>query len=255
MDRLDVAGGQLEYQWVGLGDGGRRTLVFLHEGLGCVRLWGRFPHTLAAMLGCRGLVFSRFGYGDSGPLPRPRTSRFLHEEALDVLPAVLDGLGVQAPVLVGQSDGASIALIYASAHPVAALILETPHVFTEQLTLDGIAQTRERFRADAEFRAKFSRYHRDADALVAGWAGAWLDPSFRTWNIEEVLPAIACPVLLLQAERDPYGSLEHVDRIERQVAGPTRRVILPGSSHAPHRDCHARTLHEMTEFVESLAIA
>ncbi len=254
MDRVVVAGGHLEYEWVGAGHAWPGTLVFLHEGLGCVRMWGRFPHSLATALGWRGLVFSRFGYGGSAPLSRPYTRRFLHDEALEVLPELLDRLGVGAPVLVGQSDGASIALIYASVHPVAALVLEAPHVFSEQLTLDSIARTRERFRSDVRFREKFARYHRDAASLVDNWAGAWLQPSFRTWTIEDALPAVTCPTLLLQAEHDPYGSLEHIDRIERQVAGPTRRVVLAGSGHAPHRDGHARTLREMAEFIGSLAV-
>jgi pimeloyl-ACP methyl ester carboxylesterase len=257
MDRIAVAGGELEYQWAGVSHAARATLVFLHEGLGCAAMWGRFPHALALAVGCRGLVYSRFGYGRSSPLPRPRTDRFMHEEALDVLPALLERLGIRLPVLVGQSDGASIALIYAAAHPasVAGLILEAPHVFAEQLTLDAIGKVRARFGEDDDFRAKFGKYHRDARSVVDGWSGAWLAPSFRAWTIESELAAIACPVLLLQSERDPYGTLAHVDRIADRVRGPVRRVVLPGDGHAPHRDCHSRTLHEMTAFVSSLAVA
>lgn len=254
MDRVDLTAGQVEYQWVGARDGWRATLVFLHEGLGCAAMWGRFPHTLAVAVGCRGLVYSRFGYGGSSPPARPRTARFMHEEALDVLPDLLDRLGVRMPLLVGQSDGASIALIYASAHPssVSGLILEAPHVFAEQVTLDGIDRIRTRFERDAEFRGKFGRYHDDDCAVVEGWSSAWLAPAFRAWTIEEGLPLVACPVLLLQAEHDPYGSLEHADRIARRVRGPVHRVVLPGDGHAPHRDCRARTLHEMTSFIGSL---
>jgi pimeloyl-ACP methyl ester carboxylesterase len=255
MDRVELADGRLEYQWVGARDGWRGTLVFLHEGLGCAAMWGRFPHALARAVGYRGLVYSRFGYGGSATLARPHTDRFMHEEALGVLPDLLGRLGVRMPLLVGQSDGASIALIYASAHPasVSGLVLEAPHVFVEQVTLDSIGHVRTRFQEDDDFRKKFGRYHRDARSVVDLWSGAWLAPSFRSWTIEAGLPAITCPVLLLQAERDPYGSLEHVDRIARSVRGPARRVVLPGDGHAPHRDCRARAFREMTAFVGSLA--
>jgi len=256
MDRVELAGGELEYQWVGARDSWRGTLVFLHEGLGCAAMWGRFPHALARAVGCRGLVYSRFGYGGSAALTRAYTDRFMHEEALEVLPGLLDRLGVRTPVLVGQSDGASIALIYTSAHPasVPGLILEAPHVFVEQLTLDSISLVRTRFREDDDFRKKFGRYHRHARSVVDLWSGAWLASSFRSWTIEPGLAAITCPVLLLQAERDPYGTLEHVDRIARNVRGPARRVVVPGDGHAPHRDCRARAFREMTAFIGSLAL-
>lgn len=257
MDRVAVAGGELEYQWVGAADAPRGTLVFLHEGLGCAALWGRFPHAFALAVGWRGLVYSRFGYGKSSPPAGPRSDRFMDADALDVLPQLLERLAVPAPVLVGQSDGATIALIYAAAHPasIAGLILEAPHVFTEQLTLDAIAKVRERFEEDQVFRDKFGKYHRDARAVVTSWSAGWLAPAFRAWTIEAQLAAITCPVLLLQAEHDPYGSLAHVDRITTTVRGPVRRVILPGDGHAPHRDCRTRTLHEMTGFVGSLVVA
>jgi pimeloyl-ACP methyl ester carboxylesterase len=255
MHRVDLPSGHIEYSWVGVSEETLAApLVFLHEGLGCVQMWGRFPHALATAVGRRGLVYSRYGYGGSAPLARPRTERFMDEEALDVLPQVLDCLGVRMPVLVGQSDGASIALIYAASHPAAlsGLILEAPHIFAERQTVDGIGLIRARFAGDAEFHEKFGHYHRDARAVVDEWSAAWLSPAFRSWTIEARLPAIICPVLLLQAERDPYGTLEHVDRIARLVRGPVRRVVLPGDGHAPHRDCRARTLSEMTDFLGSV---
>jgi pimeloyl-ACP methyl ester carboxylesterase len=256
MDRVEVAGGHIEYQWAGVPDGWSGTLVFLHEGLGCARMWGRFPHTLALAVGWRALVYSRFGYGGSSPLARARSDRFMHEEALDVMPQLLDALGVRAPVLVGQSDGASIALIYAAAHPASAagLILEAPHVFAEQTTLDAIAGVRARFEDDEAFREKVARHHQDARLVVDDWSRAWLAPSFRAWSIETELPAIACPVLLLQAERDPYGTLAHMERVASGVGGPARRVVLPGDGHTPHRHCPSRTLREMTAFIGSLAV-
>jgi pimeloyl-ACP methyl ester carboxylesterase len=257
MNRVALAAGEIEYEWVGdARDDLPGTLVFLHEGLGSVAMWGKFPRVLASATGRRALVYSRFGYGGSAPLQRPHTERFMHEEALEVLPELLDRLGVAAPVLVGQSDGASIALIYASAHPASllGLILEAPHVFAEQLTLDAVGGIRARFDEDAGFRQKFGRYHADAARVVGEWTTAWLAPAFRSWNIEDGLAAIGCPVLLVQAERDPYGSLAHLDRIERTVRGPVRRVVVPGNGHAPHRDCRARVLREMTRFITALVI-
>ncbi len=256
MERIDVAGGTIEYEWGGVAGSSRGTLVFMHEGLGCVSTWGRFPHTLATAVGYRALVYSRFGYGGSSDLVRPRTDRFMHQEALDVLPHLLDRLGIRMPLFVGQSDGASIALIYAGAHPfdVSGLILESPHVFAEQVTLDAIEDVRQRFVEDERFREKFGRHHRDARAVVDEWSAAWLSPSFRGWSIEPDLSAIVCPVLLLQAEHDPYGSLEHIDRIATAVRGPARKVVLPGDGHAPHRDCRLRTQREMVDFIGEVAI-
>jgi pimeloyl-ACP methyl ester carboxylesterase len=256
IEYVEATGGRIEYQWVGTGEPGHPALVFLHDGLGCVAMWGRFPQALASAARLRALVYSRFGHGGSDPLPRPRTDRFLHDEALDVLPALLERLAVAAPVLVGQSDGASIALIHAAARPtsVAGLILEAPHVFAEQLTIDGVARTCRRFAENADFRRKFSRYHRDAAAVVAQWNDAWLSPSFRRWTIEEALVEVVCPVLLLQSSCDPYGSRLHLDKIANRVQGPVSTVILPGDSHSPHRDHHARVLHEMTGFLARLPV-
>jgi len=257
MNRVALAAGQIEYEWVGEArDTAPGTLVFLHDGLGSVAMWGKFPRVLAAAVGRRALVYSRFGYGGSAPLPRPRTERFMHDEALRVLPELLDRLDVRAPVLVGQSDGASIALIYASAHPasLSGLILEAPHVFAERLTLDAVGSIRARFQEDAAFRQKFGRYHADAARVVHEWTTAWLAPAFRSWNIADGLATLTCPVLLVQAERDPCGSLEHLDRIERAVGGPVWRVVVPGNGHAPHRDCRARVLREMTRFITALVI-
>ena len=252
MERVELSGGELEYQWVGR-EGGRPPLVFLHEGLGCVAMWGRFPRALAAATGTRALAYSRFGYGGSAPLPAARTARFLHDEALLVLPELLQRVGVRVPVLIGHSDGASIALIHAATHPVAGLILEAPHVFAEDLTVAGVAGIRDRFGHDAQFRDRFGRYHGDAALVVRQWSEVWVSPAFADWTIEALLPQIDCPILLLQAEHDPYGSLTHLERIARLSRGPVRTVVLPGEGHAPHRDRRARVLRRMAEFVTGLA--
>jgi len=253
MTRIDLGRGPLEYERIGSGTT-RPELVFLHEGLGCVAMWGGFPARLCTAASCAGLVYSRYGYGGSSRAGRDRSARFMHVEALEVLPALLRQLGIASPVFVGQSDGASIALIYAATHPsaVSGLILEAPHVFAEALTVGGVARVCARFGEDPEFRRQLSRYHADAAQVVADWSAVWLAPSFQSWNIEDGLESIGCPILMLQAEGDPYGGLEHLRRIEARVRGPVRSVILPGCGHAPHRDCHARTLREMTEFLDAL---
>ncbi len=253
METIDLTAGRLEYKWVRGAASSPVTLVFLHEGLGSAAMWGRFPDVLATATRCRALVYSRFGYGGSDPLPAPRTDRFMHDEALRVLPELLARLGVSAPILIGHSDGASIALIHAAAADLRGLILEAPHVFAESLTLEGVHTIKARFRDDDGFRATLSRYHPDAGRVVREWSDAWLAPSFRAWTIEHALSSIACPVLLLQARDDPYGSLEHVNRIERTVRSRVRTVVLPGEGHSPHRDCRARALGEMAGFIASLA--
>ena len=228
---LTVAGRRLEaVQWPG--DPARAALVLLHEGLGSVGLWRGFPAALAQATGRRVLAFSRFGHGRSEPPPRPRTPRFFHEEALEVLPEVLAQLEAPEPVLVGHSDGGSIALIHAAAHPVRGLALLAPHVVVEQLTVDAIRRTDAEY-AEGALRGRMSRHHDDVDAAFRGWRDVWLDPEFPPWTIEEETARVGVPVLLVQGADDPYGTLLQLDRIEARVRGPVQRLVVPGG-HAPH---------------------
>jgi len=214
------------------GDADRAALVLLHEGLGSVGLWRGFPQALREATGRRVLAFSRHGHGRSQPPPQPRTPAFFHSEALEVLPAVLEALGAPEPVLVGHSDGASIALIHAGRHPVAALVLLAPHVFVEEITVTAIRETRERY-CTGDLRERMARHHDDPDATFSGWCDVWLDPAFRAWTIESEAEGITAPVQLIQGSDDPYGSLQQIDRIEARVRGPVERVVLPGG-HSPH---------------------
>ena len=207
-------------------------LVLLHEGLGSVGLWRDFPDRLQAATGRRLIVFSRYGHGRSAPPPRPRTPAFFHEEALEVLPELLAALGVEAPVLVGHSDGASIALIHAAHHPVSAAVLLAPHVFVEEICVDAIRQTRAAF-ASGELRERMARHHDDPDAAFWGWCDVWLDPAFRSWSLEEEAAQLTAPSLLVQGAEDPYGSLAQLDRIQARAGGPVTRLVLPGG-HSPH---------------------
>jgi pimeloyl-ACP methyl ester carboxylesterase len=227
--------------------GAEPALVCLHEGLGSVGLWRDFPDRLAARTGRRALVYSRAGHGFSAVPDAPRTPRFMHDEALDVLPAVLADVGIADPVLVGHSDGASIALIHAASHPVRALVLLAPHVFVEEVSVASIAEARDAF-ATTDLRERMGRHHRDAEATFRLWNDIWLAPEFRSWDITGVLPEITAPVLLIQGEHDQYGTLAQVEAVRDGVAGPAELVVLD-ARHAPHLEAPAATLGAAVEFV------
>lgn len=214
------------------GDETLRPVVLLHEGLGSVGLWRGFPAALQARTGRRVIAFSRFGHGRSERPPAPRTPAFFHEEALDVLPELLERLGASEPVLVGHSDGASIALIHAGRHPVAGIALLAPHVFVEEITVAAIREARRAF-DEGVLRERMARHHDDPAAAFDGWCDVWLDPAFRDWSLEAEAEQVDCPVLLIQGADDPYGTLEQLDRIQARVRGPVERLVVPGG-HSPH---------------------
>jgi pimeloyl-ACP methyl ester carboxylesterase len=241
---VKVAGVDLESTEIA---GAEPALVFLHEGLGSVALWRDFPERLAQATGRRALIYSRAGHGQSGLPDGDRTPRFMHDEALEVLPEVLREAGIERPVLVGHSDGGSIALIYASQHPVSGLILLAPHVFVEDVTVESIEEARETF-ASTTLRDRMARYHRDPERTFRLWNDIWLAPAFRSWNIEDVLPGVTAPTLLIQGEHDQYGTLAQIDAIERGLAGSVRRAVLD-ARHAPHLEATEETLRVAAEFL------
>ena len=242
MPFLTAGGHRLEYIHLppeGMPDAateGRPTLVFLHEGLGSVALWKQFPRQVAQEAGCRALVYSRYGYGQSDRLTKAREVDYMHREALDVLPEVLDQLDIEVPILIGHSDGASIALIHAGAgpRPVRGVVAMAPHVFVEDVTVQSIAKARTTFQ-NTDLGERLGRYHADVASTFRGWNDIWLHPDFRRWNIEEYLAAIAVPVLLIQGEDDQYGTVAQVEAIARQVSGPVDTLMLPDCAHSPHR--------------------
>jgi pimeloyl-ACP methyl ester carboxylesterase len=250
MPYITIGGRSLAYEWIG---GGARTLVFLHEGLGSIAQWRDFPQRVAEADGARALVYDRYGYGRSEVLAEPRVGTdFMHREALETLPALLSALGVTHPVLVGHSDGASIAIIHAGAgHECQALVLLAPHVFVEDLSLRSIEALRRQFET-TDLPARLARYHRDAVKTFRLWNDVWLDPEFRHWNIESFLPAIRCPVLAIQGAEDEYGTMAQVDAIARQAGGPVEVVELADCGHAPHRDQPAQTLAAIARFLRRL---
>ena len=225
------------------------ALVLLHEGLGSIALWRGLPAALHGATGRRTVVYSRGGYGHSGTVPLPRPATYMHHEADVVLPELLAALGLEHPVLVGHSDGASIALLHAGAgHPVTALVLLAPHVVVEDVGVAAIAAARDAY-ATTDLRARLARYHDDVDAAFYGWNDVWLSPEFRSWDITPRLSAIAAPVLVVQGEDDAYGTTHQLDLVAEGVTGPIDRLLLPAVGHAPHLEAPDVVLHTIVSFL------
>jgi pimeloyl-ACP methyl ester carboxylesterase len=246
----------MEARWLGPSPESAPTLVFLHEGLGSVSSWRDFPERLSLLTGCGALVYSRAGYGKSDPVPLPRPIRFMHDEA-ELLADMLEQVGIRESILVGHSDGASIALIYAGRGKAAGLrglVLEAPHVFTEPSGLASIARMAESYRdRGSDLRERLARHHgANTETAFRGWNDVWLHPEFSAWNIEEFLPNVKVPMLILQGEEDEYGTWRQVEAIQRQSGGPVEAVAIPSCGHAPHREHPERTLRAMASFILKL---
>lgn len=228
-------------------------LLLLHEGLGCVAMWRDFPARLAASTGCRVVAWSRAGYGASLLSAAPRTIDYMHREAREALPALIAALGIARPVLIGHSDGGSIALIFAGSFPQDPLgmAVMAPHEFVEAITLRGIEKARAAWFA-GELPKRLARYHgAQTERVFFDWNDTWLSPAFAHWNIEEYLPPIACPVLAIQGEDDEYATMRQIEVIGEQVAG-SRLLKLASCGHSPHRDQPAAVLDALTDFVGRL---
>jgi pimeloyl-ACP methyl ester carboxylesterase len=229
---------------------GAPAVVFLHEGLGSISMWRDFPQRVADATGCEAVVFSRYGYGRSTQLgTQARTPRYMHDEALKTLPAVLDALELERPFLFGHSDGGSIALINAggTTRPLSGIVLMAPHVLVEELTLAGIRRAVEVYDS-TDLPARLGRYHQNVESVFRSWQGIWLNPAFRDWNIEEYLPTIACPVMAIQGEDDEYGTMDQIDRIARQVRD-VDLVKLADCRHSPHKDQPEAVIEAVSGFV------
>jgi len=232
----------------------RPTLVFLHEGLGCIEIWRDFPETLCKSLGCSGLVYDRRGYGGSEMLEGPWPVDYLETESLTYLPALLKEFGINHAVLIGHSDGGTIALITAASHSklVSGIITEAAHIFVEQITIDGIRRAVKAFET-TPLKEKFARYHKEnTETIFYRWADRWLSPEFQTWNIQDILPKITCPALILQGKDDEYGTAAQVMGIADRVSGPVRVRLIPDCGHTPHFQAKDTVLFEMTRFINEL---
>jgi pimeloyl-ACP methyl ester carboxylesterase len=249
---LEIDGRRLETCWWGPEPEAAPSLVLLHQGLGSVSLWGEWPARLAAATGCGVLAWSRFGYGQSDPAPPPWPLTYMHDEARQVLPRVLDAAGIRRCVLVGHSDGGSIAAIHAGSRQdfrLAGLVLLAPHFCVESTNLEAIRAARQRWET-TDWRDRLARHHRDPEGAFRGWNDAWLDPGFpAVFDLQPELAHIRVPILIIQGEADPYGTVAQVRLAERECYCPVESLLLPGLGHAPQQEAPEVVLAAVRDFV------
>lgn len=251
---LTIGARALEYRMTGPDPAAAPTIVLLHEGLGSATLWGDFPDALAAATGTGVFAYSRAGYGASSAVELPRPLDYMQREALDVLPQVLEAIGFRRGLLIGHSDGASIAAIYAGSvqdHRVRGVGLIAPHFVVEDVSIASIARIKAEYEA-TELRSKLARWHRDVDNAFYGWNAAWLDPAFRAWDISDTLGYIRVPVAIVQGADDQYGTLRQIEIAQAECYCPVDVDIIPGVGHAPHREAREHTLRTLADFTTRL---
>src|SRR3982074_760397 len=251
---LNIGAADLEYRSIGPAPDAAPTIVMLHEGLGSAGLWGDFPDRLAAATGAGVLVYSRAGYGASTTVALPRPLDYMHMEALDVLPKLLDKIGFRRGLLLGHSDGASIAAIYAGGvqdHRVRGVAMIAPHFIVEDISVISIAKIKQAYET-SDLKSKLARWHRDVDNAFYGWNGAWLNPQFRDWDISEYLAYIRVPVAIVQGVDDEYGTMRQVEIAREECYCPVDVTVIPGAGHAPHREAPGATLDAIREFANAV---
>jgi pimeloyl-ACP methyl ester carboxylesterase len=251
---LKVGSSELEYRMIGPQPHEAPTLVMLHEGLGSVGQWGDFPDRLATATSAGVFVYSRAGYGQSSSVTLPRPLTYMHDEALQVLPELLNAIGFRRGILIGHSDGASIATIYAGGvqdHRIRGLSLIAPHFVVEDVSIASIAAAKQTYES-TDLRDKLARWHKHVDVAFRGWNEAWLDPEFRKWDISESLAYIRVPVQIVQGEADQYGTLRQIEIAKEECYCPVDVTLLPGIGHAPHREAPNRTLIAVSDFVNRI---
>jgi pimeloyl-ACP methyl ester carboxylesterase len=251
-----VDGRRIEAAWHGPGPEAAPTLVLLHEGLGCVAMWRDFPRKLAARTGCGVLAYSRPGYGESDPVRLPRPVTYMRDEANHVLPAVLDQADIRKAILVGHSDGATIATIYAGGRQdfrVRGLALMAPHFFVEDIAIRSIVAARTAYESGT-LRARLQRYHRHVDVAFYGWNDAWLDPAFRRFRIDDAVAHIRVPILIVQGADDEYGTDAQGRFAEEEAYCPVEVVTLESCGHSPHIDAPSATLEAIAAFVHRVIV-
>lgn len=243
-----------KYIDLGAQKAGEATLVFLHEGLGCLEMWKDFPEKLCEATGLNGFVYERVGFGKSSPLGLvPRPQDYIEREGRDILPAVLKAAGIENPFLIGHSDGGSIALVYAAYHPekLVGAVTEAAHVFVEDVTIAGIKEAGT-FYFEGDLKQRLERYHFDnTEKAFLGWYQTWLTPEFAHWNIEDLLPQITCPLLVIQGIDDEYGTQLQVQSIVENSSGSASPLMVPNCAHIPHFQAQKVVLDAMKQFVKS----
>jgi pimeloyl-ACP methyl ester carboxylesterase len=251
---LHIATSDLEYRFIGPAPDAAPTIVMLHEGLGSAGLWGDFPEKVQAATGAGVFAYSRAGYGASSPVALPRPLDYMHIEAFDVLPKLLETIGFRRGLLLGHSDGASIAAIYAGSrqdHRVQGIVLIAPHFIVEDISVKSIAEIKTTYET-TDLRAKLARWHKDVDNAFYGWNGAWLDPKFRDWDISEYLAYIRVPVAVIQGECDQYGTMRQVEIAREECYCPVDVTEVLGAGHSPHREAPGATLDAIKEFASAV---
>ncbi|MDB5609097.1 MAG: alpha/beta hydrolase [Bradyrhizobium sp.] len=251
---LSIGASDLEYRMIGPAPDEAPTIVMLHEGLGSAGLWGDFPDKLQAATKAGVLVYSRAGYGASTPVTLPRPLDYMHVEALDVLPKLLDKISFRHGLLLGHSDGASIAAIYAGGHQdhrVQGVAMIAPHFVVEEMGLASIAETRKAYETNS-LRAKLARWHGDVDNTFYGWSDVWLDPKFRNWDISDYLAYIRVPVAIVQGADDQYGTIRQIEIAQEESYCPVDVTMIPGAGHSPHREVPGATLEAISEFANAV---
>jgi pimeloyl-ACP methyl ester carboxylesterase len=251
---LTIGASDLEYRMIGPSPDVAPTIVMLHEGLGSAGLWGDFPDRLQAATGAGVFLYSRAGYGASTPVKLPRPVDYMHVEALDVLPKLLDQIGFRRGLLLGHSDGASIATIYVGSHQdhrVEGVAMIAPHFIVVDVSVASIAAIKTAYET-TELKVKLQRWHRNVDNAFYGWNGAWLNPAFRNWDISEYLAYIRVPVAILQGADDEYGTMRQVEIAQEECYCPVDVTVIPGAGHQPHREAPEATLDAIQEFANAV---
>jgi pimeloyl-ACP methyl ester carboxylesterase len=251
---LRIGDADLQYRMVGPSPEAAPIIVMLHEGLGCSELWGDFPDRLQAATGAGVFAYSRAGYGASSPAKLPRPLDYMQIEALDVLPKLLEAIGFRLGILVGHSDGGSIAAVYAGGvgdHRVRGIALIAPHFIVEDVSVASIAEIKTAYET-ADLRARLARWHRNVDNAFCGWNGAWLDPKFRAWDISDYLAYIRVPVAIIQGAADQYGTLRQIEIAQEECYCPVDVTVLADVGHAPHREAADATLARIAEFYSAI---
>lgn len=251
---LMAAGTRLHYRCFGPAPSAAPTIVMLHEGLGSAGLWHDFPQKLSDATGMGVMAYSRAGYGQSDPASLPRPLDYLTREAVDVLPVVLERTGFERGILLGHSDGATIAAIYAGSvedYRVRGIVLMAPHFFTEPMGLAAIDEAKQAFR-DGDLRERLAKHHNDVDHTFMGWNDVWLDPAFARWNVSDVIDHLRIPALAIQGRQDQYGTLAQIEELDSRAYSPVDVTVLDGCKHAPHQDQPEQTLAAIAEFAARL---